>query len=94
MDRISTAFPLNPPKDVRDFFEISRLFAETSGLLTREAGAVIRQCADNNVPASMTMLGNGVFAYGRKAREILSLSGDVYAFTVARAGARIVGVRP
>jgi pantoate kinase len=94
MDRVAAAFPPGPPEDAEDFFRISRRFAEKSGLLTREAGAVIQNCADNNVPASMTMLGNGVFAYGREARDILSASGEVYAFTVAKAGARIVGGRP
>ncbi|MHB8053062.1 MAG: pantoate kinase [Methanoregula sp.] len=94
MARVAAAFPQGPPEDAEDFFRISRQFAENSGLLTKEAGAVIRQCADNNVPASMTMLGNGVFAYGRNARDILSASGDVYAFTVAKAGTRIVWVRP
>jgi pantoate kinase len=94
MERVAAAFPPCPPEDAGDFFRISRQFTENSGLLTREAGAVIQQCADNNVPASMTMLGNGVFAYGQKARDLLSASGDVYAFTVASAGARIVGVRP
>jgi pantoate kinase len=94
MDRVAAAFPPGPPEDAGDFFRISRLFAEKSGLLTREAGEVIRNCADNNIPASMTMLGNGVFAYGRKARDILSASGDVYAFTVAHGGARVVGARP
>jgi pantoate kinase len=94
MERVAAAFPPGPPEDARDFFRISRQFAENSGLLTRDAGAVIQQCADNNVPASMTMLGNGVFAYGQKAWDLLLASGDVYAFTVAKAGARIVGVRP
>ena len=94
MECVAAAFPPGPPENAGDFFKISRQFAENSGLLTKEAGAVIRQCADNNVPASMTMLGNGVFAYGREARDILSASGDVYAFTVAKAGTRIIGVRP
>jgi pantoate kinase len=94
MECVGAAFPPGPPENAGDFFKISRQFAENSGLLTKEAGAVIRQCADNNVPASMTMLGNGVFAYGRKARDVLSASGDVYAFTVAKAGTRIVWVRP
>jgi pantoate kinase len=94
MDRVAAAFPHFPPEDAGDFFRISRRFAENSGLLTRETGAVIRRCADNNVPASMTMLGNGVFAYGQKAWDILSASGDVYIFTVAREGARVIGVRP
>jgi pantoate kinase len=93
MDRVSAAFPRIPPENAQDFFRISRLFAEKSGLLTRDARAVIRQCADNNIPASMTMLGNGVFAYGREARTILSAFGEVYTFTVARSGARIIGVK-
>ena len=94
MDRVTAAFPKNPPEDAGDFFTISRSFAERSGLLTSEAGAVIRKCTDNGIPASMTMLGDGVFAYGWDAREILSDSGKVYAFSVAGEGARIIGVKP
>jgi pantoate kinase len=94
MERVSAAFPHSPPEDAGDFFRISRQFAEKSGLLTREAAEVIRRCADNNVPASMTMLGNGVFAYGSEAKDILADYGEIYGFTVARAGARLGGVRP
>jgi pantoate kinase len=94
MDCVAAAFPPNPPKNAEDFFMISKRFAENSGLLTKEAGALIRHCNDNNVPASMTMLGNGVFAYGKKARDLLLAYGEVYAFTMARTGARIVGIRP
>jgi len=94
MERVAAAFPQSLPKDAGDFFRISRLFAEKSGLLTKEAGEVIRACTDNSIPASMTMLGNGVFAYGKKGREILSGSGIVYEFTVAREGARIIEVGP
>ena len=93
MDRVAAAFPPFPPEDAGDFFRISRQFAENSGLLTREAGAVIRRCADYHIPASMTMLGNGVFAYGKKAGDILSASGMVYTFAVARQGVRVMGVR-
>ena len=38
----------------------------------------------------MTMLGNGVFAYGRKAREVLLPFGHVYEFHVSATGAHIV----
>jgi len=93
MERVSAAFPTRPPENAMDFFKISRQFAEKSGLLTGETGAVIQKCADNNIPASMTMLGNGVFAYGQKAREILSAYGEVYAFSLAKEGARVVEVR-
>jgi len=94
MERVEAAFPVSLPVDADDFFRISRRFAEKSGLLTTEAGPVIRQCIDNNIPASMTMLGNGVFAYGKNARDILSASGEVYEFTIAGEGARILGGRP
>ena len=94
MNRVAAAYPSDPPKDSGDFFTISRLFAEKSGLLTREASPVIRQCAEKKIPASMTMLGNGVFAYGYEARDILSAYGDVYRFTVAGNGARIIGDPP
>jgi pantoate kinase len=94
MDRIAAAFPPGLPEDAEDFFRISRRFSEKSGLLTGEAGAVIQRCADNNVPAGMTMLGNGVFAYGREARDNLSAFGEIYAFTMAKTGARITGGQP
>jgi len=94
MERVAAAFPPALPKDADDFFRISRQFAEKSGLMTKEAGAVIRTCTINNIPASMTMLGNGVFAYGQKARDILTHYGVVYTFTVAGEGARIIEARP
>ncbi len=94
MDRVTAAFPPVPPKDAKDFFMLSRQFAEKSGLLTTEARRVIRDCDERNVFASMTMLGNGVFACGQAAREILGAYGEVYAFTVATAGARIIRSLP
>lgn len=94
MERVASAFPANLPEDAEDFFLLSSLFAKKSGLLTPEAGAVIRHCAENNIPASMTMLGNGVFAYGKKARAILEGYGPVYQFTVAESGARVLEDRP
>jgi pantoate kinase len=94
MERVTAAFPHSPPADLYDFFRISRRFAEDSGLLTPEAEAVIRRCDQERILSSMTMLGNGVFAYGRKARDVLSAYGEVYSFTVAGSGARIVGARP
>lgn len=94
MERVAAAFPPSPPKDAWEFFEISRQFAEKSGLLTRESDRVIRQCMKNNVLASMTMLGNGVFAYGNNAKEILMRFGQVYEFSMAHSGTRIIGEMP
>jgi len=51
---------------------------------------VTRLCDAAGVPSSMTMLGNGVFAYGRKARDVLLPFGHVYKFYVADAGVRII----
>lgn len=94
MDRVAAAFPSLPPKDAREFFTFSCRFAEKSGLLTREADQVIKQCLRNDVPAGMTMLGNGVFAYGEGAKKILRDYGEVYEFSVAESGARVLGGRP
>jgi pantoate kinase len=94
MDRVAAAFPPSPPKGAEEFFKISRQFAEKSGLLTREADQVIQRCLRSRMPASMTMLGNGVFAYGKGAREILKEFGEVYEFSVAQSGTRVLGARP
>jgi pantoate kinase len=90
MELASAAFPKTTPGNVEDFFLLSRLFAQQSGLMTPEAQNVIRKCDAAGIPSSMTMLGNGVFAYGRKAREILLTSGLVYEFHVSATGAHIV----
>lgn len=78
MERIKDAFRDECPKSPEDFFRISREFAENSGLISDKVREVLDECALRNIPASMTMLGNGVFAYGEKAPGILSKFGDVY----------------
>jgi len=87
MKRLSSAFPKTIPENVEDFFLLSRHFSEQSGLMTREVKKVIRRCDEAGVPSGMTMLGNGVFAYGRKARDVLLPFGHVYKFHVSGAGA-------
>jgi len=93
MERVSSAFPRRSPKNAEDFFQLSRQFACASGLVTPEVRRVLQLCAAHRVPASMTMLGNGVFAYGRDARKLLGTFGEVYEFSMARGGARITGER-
>jgi pantoate kinase len=90
MELASSAFPKKTPGNFEDFFLLSRLFARQSGLMTPEAQKVIGICDAAGIPSSMTMLGNGVFAYGRKAREILLAFGPVYEFHVSATGAHIV----
>jgi pantoate kinase len=93
MELVSSAFPSRSPSDAEDFFTISKQFAEMSGLMTGPVKHVFRVCEQKNIPAGMTMLGNGVFAYGKKAHEVLSFFGEVYEFRVSPAGPGIVEER-
>jgi pantoate kinase len=93
MDRISDAFPKTIPKDHEDFFLLSRNFAEMSGLITTEVRDVTRLFDAAGVASGMTMLGNGIFAYGKKARDILLPFGHVFEFHVAATGACILEER-
>jgi pantoate kinase len=90
MARVSSAYPRTIPENFEDFFLLSRHFAEHSGLMTRDVRKVIRYCNAAGIPSSMTILGNGVFAYGRKAREVLLPFGHVYEFHVSVTGAHIM----
>jgi pantoate kinase len=90
MERISSAFPEAKPDNTMDFFHFSRGFAQRSGLITPEVDKVTCLCDAAGVPSGMTMLGNGVFAYGRMAWHVLLPFGPVYEFYVAESGVRIV----
>jgi pantoate kinase len=90
MRRVSTSFPTTFPEDLDDFFSLSKQFARKSGLLTPEVLHVLEICDEKDVPASMTMLGNGVFAYGRRARAVLLPFGEVFECRMADTGAHIV----
>jgi len=91
LERIAAAFPPEPSHGIRDFFSNANLFADRSGLVTPEVREVLAACRQEKVPAAMTMLGNGVFGYGREARDILMPFGTVYEFHMARHGTRIIG---
>lgn len=72
VDRIKLAYMDSCPKTPEDFFRISRDFSERSGLITGEVRRALRICDREEIPASMTMLGNGVFAYGRDSYDLLA----------------------
>ena len=91
MEHVSSAFPSEVPRDAGDFFTASRQFAERSGLITDQVKNVFDHCEHENVPAGMTMLGNGVFAYGKRAYHVLSAFGEVYEFRVSPTGPSIIG---
>ncbi len=86
MERVAAAYPPRFPRDIRDFFALSRSFAEKSGLVTPEVAEVLAACDAAGVPASMTMLGRGVFALGEGARAVLSEFGEEIPLTVAKSG--------
>ncbi|UUX92103.1 pantoate kinase [Methanoplanus endosymbiosus] len=80
------AFPSGCPGGIEEFFRMSKKFAFESGLMTEDAEKIIRACEEESVPASMTMLGNGVFAYGNPAKKILSRFGSVYVMKISESG--------
>lgn len=94
MDRVARAFPQKKPTNIEEFFLASRTFSYKSGLMTPEVERVLRACSAERVFASMTMLGNGVFACGLKAHAVLRPFGNVYQCEMADTGARIIGVEP
>jgi pantoate kinase len=91
MARIASAFPVTHPKNIFEFFARSKEFAEDAGLITPEVRKVLTAGDRDNVPVSMTMLGNGVFGYGRNAHTLLKQFGAVYEFSMAREGTQIIG---
>jgi pantoate kinase len=93
MEQVATAFPSVVPETCDDFFRLSRQFACDSGLMTEEVKRVLGACEEAGVLSSMTMLGNGVFACGKRAREVLGSFGNLYEFRMAESGARITGVK-
>ena len=94
MARIAAAYPDRCPRGLADFCRLSRGFAEKSGLIAPEVRGVLEACDGSGVPASMTMLGNGVFACGPGAERVLSRFGEVYRLEVARRGAYLIETRP
>ena len=86
MERIDRAFPGRCPMDIDEFFGLSRSFAEASGLITPRVREVLAACDRAGVRASMTMLGEGVFALGEEASPALSPFGRVFRLRIARRG--------
>ena len=92
MDQIVQAFPGRCPKTPEEFFRFSRDFSEKSGLITPEVRTGLEECDRGGIMASMTMLGNGVFAYGEGAREILGELGETFELHIDSTGVRILEV--
>ncbi|OPY37687.1 MAG: Pantoate kinase [Methanoregula sp. PtaU1.Bin051] len=94
MEKVAAAFPSGEPKTIEDFFSYSRAFTEKSGLITPQVREVLDFCDHNGINASMTMLGNGVFAYGDDAEPILSRFSSVHSMAVAKNGPVLLKEEP
>jgi pantoate kinase len=92
LEKIRRAFPGRCPGDPEEFFVLSREFAEASGLITPMVRSALSLCDSQGIPASMTMLGNGVFAMGVEAEPVLSGLGETFSLRVAGEGVRILEV--
>lgn len=78
MEKVYNAFPENIPADIEEFMADSIEFSRNSGLMTKDVERIIADCESQGVMASMTMLGEGVFAYGENAESILKKYGKTY----------------
>ena len=86
MARVRAAFPAEEPQTLAELLQASRSFADASGLVTERVGAALAACDDAGVPASMTMLGDGVFAIGPAAENVLARFGRVRRLQIATGG--------
>lgn len=86
VERINDAFPGRCAENPGDFFRIARAFSEKSGLITPEVREVLSVCDSGGVPACMTMLGNGVFAYGNEAAVVLGEFGEPEEVRMSKTG--------
>ena len=91
MDQVRRAFPGTCPGSVEEFFMLSRKFSEESGLITNEVRTALDICDREGIPASMTMLGNGIFSYGERAKKVLSGFGEVFELTVVPVAGQVAG---
>lgn len=90
MKRVIGAFPGRCPEDTQDFFRLSREFSEKSGLITPQVRSALSLCDAEGVPATMTMLGNGVFACGEEAFPVLAPLGETFRLEAAAGGVELV----
>ena len=90
MERVARAFPVTGQRTIPGFFDSCREFSKKSGLETPRVRHVLNACAAENIPAGMTMLGEGIFACGARAGAVLRPFGHVYTCRMARSGPRIL----
>jgi pantoate kinase len=89
MERVTLAFPGTCPASIEELVILSRAFAEKSGLITPDVRQALDICDTAGVLASMTMLGNGIFAIGKNAEHVLTGFSQVFTLHVATRGPRL-----
>ena len=94
MARVRAAFPHSEPETLASLIRISREFAEASQLVTPRVRDALKACDAARVPASMTLLGDGVFAIGPGAPAALGPFGRVHHLTIATTGFRLLEAEP
>ncbi|MDD1724567.1 MAG: GHMP kinase [Methanospirillum sp.] len=90
LKQVESAYPDEMPRSLDELMMVSRKFAEQSGLISGDVRKILSVCDANDIPASMTMLGNGVFALGRNAEPVLKGFGEVYRLSLATSGPRVL----
>jgi pantoate kinase len=93
MDQVARAFPARCPASIDEFLALSRKFVEDSGLITPDVRMALALCDRERIAASMTMIGNGIFAYGTQAGTILSGFGEVFELRVAPVSSECTCIR-
>ncbi|MFQ6051744.1 MAG: pantoate kinase [Candidatus Hydrothermarchaeota archaeon] len=82
---------LKRKKTVDKFMELSRNFAFSIGLMSKEVFEIIKKMEENGFMASMAMLGNTVFVVSRDLDAIPLLKGyNLVVTNVSRYGARLL----
>ena len=84
--RIEDAYSGRCPGSPEEFFRTAGEFSERSGFITPEVRDVLSACASENIPAFMTMLGNGVAAYGKNASAVLLDFGEPEVLHMSKTG--------
>lgn len=90
MERIVSAYPEKMPRSLDELMAVSRQFAEQSGLISGAVRKILSACDANDIQASMTMLGNGVFVLGRNVEPVLKGFGELFRLSLATSGPRVL----
>ena len=94
--QIKEAFPDQKPKNIEEFFSLSYQFATKSGLMSKKVSHILNAAKRANVFASMTMLGDGVFALGQMGHAFLCAHAvdpkNIFVCDIAHSGPRVIHI--